>query len=602
MLRSFFKFFINGYEVTLDKRRILGSSFASVEVSGKLAQGKRDGVMLRMLKQSESASSFIAATGTKTYGAAFMSFGLLTLLSYFLKEYLGEEGYSAVFTLTVGIICAVLSIPCLLLDKPMTLALQDNPLSDLVLFEFFCIKRSRPDKNAHGVPAIVGIVIGAVMAVAGYFWPIEYVCLSAVMLLYLMLAFLSPEFSYLLSILSLPYLSLVPRAEILLSFMILVTAFSLFRKVIYGKRALFFEQYDIYISLLVLMILSSGIFIKGFESFGSSVFMLIASLGYVVSGNIIINRRLSDLALNAFAVSTVPAAIVSIYQFALLAACGRVGEIIGNGISSTFASTDAMAVYLSVSLMFLLALIRQAKGATRALYIAVFVLDLAALVLTSELFCVFAVLLGIAVYFASRSRVLSLCVILLLFALPYGVLLLPAEIIDPVLAYVPGINSIGELKSLWESALRAFSDNLMLGIGIGPESFAEEMAGYGVFGVSNSSNTFIELGLEAGVLALVFFLVLLGIRLRHRASYFGYIRTSSVAKQSPLIAAATFVLVTVGAYSYIWEYLPYFYLFWCVFGIGSATLRIAKKENDDKVLYYDDTRTPDRSEIDLEIG
>ena len=62
-----------------------------------------------------------------------------------------------------------------------------------------------------------------------------------------------------------------------------------------------------------------------------------------------------------------------------------------------------------------------------------------------------------------------------------------------------------------------------------------------------------------------------------------------------------FALIFLGSTEYIWADNPSFYLFWCVFGIGSASLRISKRQLDDRVLYYEDTRDVDYSAIDIEI-
>ena len=40
-------------------------------------------------------------------------------------------------------------------------------------------------------------------------------------------------------------------------------------------------------------------------------------------------------------------------------------------------------------------------------------------------------------------------------------------------------------------------------------------------------------------------------------------------------------LIVYGAFNYIWKDMVMYYLFWCVFCIGSAALRISKREHDD---------------------
>jgi hypothetical protein len=54
--------------------------------------------------------------------------------------------------------------------------------------------------------------------------------------------------------------------------------------------------------------------------------------------------------------------------------------------------------------------------------------------------------------------------------------------------------------------------------------------------------------------------------------------------------------------NYIWSEPTAYYIFWCIFGMGSATLRVARKDYDDRVLYYEETSAVDSSVIDIEIG
>ena len=61
-------------------------------------------------------------------------------------------------------------------------------------------------------------------------------------------------------------------------------------------------------------------------------------------------------------------------------------------------------------------------------------------------------------------------------------------------------------------------------------------------------------------------------------------------------------LLAVGLVKYIWSEPATYYFFWCLFGIGSATLRVAKKDYDDKVIYYEESSAFDSSVIDIEIG
>ena len=56
-----------------------------------------------------------------------------------------------------------------------------------------------------------------------------------------------------------------------------------------------------------------------------------------------------------------------------------------------------------------------------------------------------------------------------------------------------------------------------------------------------------------------------------------------------------------GVFNYVWADMTMYYLFWCVFGLGSAVLRISKQEFDDRVAYFSDGSAEDSSSIDITI-
>ena len=61
------------------------------------------------------------------------------------------------------------------------------------------------------------------------------------------------------------------------------------------------------------------------------------------------------------------------------------------------------------------------------------------------------------------------------------------------------------------------------------------------------------------------------------------------------------MLMAYGAFYYIWADMTMYYLFWCVFGLGSASLRVAKQEFDDRFAYFSDGSAEDSSSIDISI-
>ena len=376
---------------------------------------------------------------------------------------------------------------------------------------------------------------------------------------------------------------------------------SLFRKVYFGKRYLNIEQYDILLGILMSAVLTSGIFIKGVDSFTSSLGMIVLMLGYTLCSNLVANRRLADRAMNAIIVSSIPAFIATATEFVRAVSEKKLFDVLQHGLSGSFDDPAEYAAFLVVILTLTVAGIKQSHGGERLFYVGVFLFNLFSLVLTAQRFAAIVLIIGFIAYFALKLRAAAGLILPILFVIPYAVLYMPSEMLDVIFAETIGGLRAGDLFHLWRTALDVLRENLWVGIGIGEVSFGEEFAGTGYGGITDTHNIFLELGLEAGVIALVCFVVILLVRLRHRAAYYKYTKNSQVSTLSPIISVAIFALITLGATNYIWSDVSTAYLFWSVLGIGSATLRVAKQEHDDRVLYYDGARSASAAVLELDL-
>ena len=352
---------------------------------------------------------------------------------------------------------------------------------------------------------------------------------------------------------------------------------------------------------MLLFVLISGVFVKGIESFSGSVRMIIFALGYILAGSIITNRRLADRTVISVIMSGVIASITSITQLVVILVRGK-GSFGVAELGTILARADGMTVFFITAVIFSFGLIGQSQMPGRAGYILSAVICSVGLLLTGEMFALWAVILSFVAYLIIKSNKLVPVFLPLLLVCALLPLLLPNEVLNAIFYYSPSVISAEEIFSLWGGSIEVFARNLLVGIGIGSESFIEEMAGVGILSYPDSSNLFIELGLEAGVFALICFFLLLITRLRHRSVQYLFVRNSQIEIISGISGACLFALLAFGMVNYIWSDISAYYLFWCVFGIGSAALRIAKKNYDDRVVYYEETSAHDSSVIDIEIG
>jgi hypothetical protein len=227
-------------------------------------------------------------------------------------------------------------------------------------------------------------------------------------------------------------------------------------------------------------------------------------------------------------------------------------------------------------------------------------IDILALLLTRRVDAVLALIAGFIAYKITRRGRKFAPVAAFAVFIPLLPLLLPAEVYDVIFADFGMGYTKSEIIELWRASFNMLKDKLLVGVGMGADSFSSVISEYGQ-AAENSSALLLEIACEAGAFALLAFFILLLIRLRHRRIYREYVVESHVTRLSCISASTAIMLIAFGMTEYIWADQMIYYLFWCIFGIGSATLRIAKREHDDRVMYYGDLTTVDSSVIDVKV-
>ena len=549
----------------------------------------------------DKLTKVISYTHSRTYGALLCVFGVLSLVMHFVKDYVGAYDSIPLEVVMMGVALSLLSIPFFVSDKPLSVALQSNPVTDFIFFEFFCIRRMHKNDSENGASIAWGVAAGVILAVLGVIFPLWTVVLGFVGAVYLFLTFLSPEFSFFSIFLIMPYFSFDPNG-IFLAALVAVTLLSYARKVALGKRVYYFEQYDLGLLLMLFCILISGIFLKGVESFVSSIVMILLGMGYVLASSLVTNRRLADCLINAVIISAIPVSVIAITESII--GIAKHGFASFDGASATFDKPYTLAIFLMVSLSLSAYFVDvRRRRSAKALYAVTAALNLVALFFTMSFWAFAALLIGAIAFLVQKMRHASALVLFILSVFTYAILFLPgaylAAIASNKLADVLGLSASVER---WQTSVAMLKDNLFLGVGIGEESFVSEMSKYSSgFGYLNSANFLLEIACEAGIISLLAFILIYVIRVRHRGIYRPYVKNSSVTKISSYTTVITVVLMVYGTFNYIWADMTMYYLFWCIFGLGSAALRVAKSEFDDRAAYFKDGSAEDASSIDIAI-
>ena len=546
-------------------------------------------------------TKIVSYTPSKTYGAMFCIFGALSLVLHFLKDYVGVYESIPLNVLIISSIFTLFSIPFMVSDKPLSIALQNNPITDYVFFEFFCIRRMHKSENETGVPPIVGVVLGILLAVIGAFIPLWIVALALGIFMYLFLTFLSPEFSFFSIFIIMPYLSFDTNG-IFLAALVAITLVSYARKVALGKRVYYFEQYDLGLYAMLFCILISGIFVKGVESFVSSVVMILLGMGYVLASSLVTNRRLADCLTNAVIISSIPVSIIAIVESCTAIAESGLSSF--EGASATFDKPYTLAIFLLVSIAMSLYFVDvRRRRAAKALYTFIAFINFVALFFTLSIWALATLLIGVLAFECQKMRHGSGLMLLILSIFAYALLFIPGEYRDLIYSSdIVKAFGLDDSMQRWQTSIEMLKDNLFLGVGIGGDSFIQEIGNYSPsFGYHNSGNFLLEIACEAGIISLVAFILIYLIRVRHRGIYQPYVRNSHVSKISAYTTVITVMLMVYGAFNYVWADMTMYYLFWCVFGLGSASLRVAKNEFDERAAYFRDGSAEDSSSIDITI-
>ena len=546
-------------------------------------------------------TKLLSYTQSRTYGALLCVFGLLSLIIHFVKDYAGGYGGLPVSAIIIGSVFSLLSIPFFISDKPLSVALQNNFITDYVFFEFFCIRRMHKNDSARGMSPVVGIILGVLLASLGAVVPLWMVTLGIGIAVYLFLTFLSPEFSFFSIFLIMPYLSFDTNG-IFLAILVAITLISYARKVVLGKRVYYFEQYDVGLFTMLFCILISGIFVKGMDSFVSSIVMIMLGMGYILASSLVTNRRLADCLINAVIISAIPVSVIAIIEAAMKIVKDGIASF--DGVSATFDKPYTLAMFLLVSLSFSTYFVDvRRRRAAKVLYAVTAVINFAALFCTMSFWAFGALIIGAIAFAVQKMRHGAGLMLFILSFIAYGLLFVPNKYID-MIATEQIVDAIGLSDSMqrWQGSILMLKEHLFLGVGIGEDSFITEMSNYvSGFDYHNSGNFLLEIACEAGIISLFAFIVIYVIRLKHRRIYQPYVKNSHVSKISSYTTVITVTLMVYGAFNYIWADMTMYYLFWCVFGLGSAALRVAKTEFDDRVAYFSDGSAEDSSSIDISI-
>ncbi len=563
-----------------------------------------------LARLNRSVGERFASTPARSYGYALLVFGALTiLLCYAATRFQPVEAADRV-SVILGLVFCILSVPLLVFDTPMYYLLQETSFTSSIFFDFFCLPIRQKPQHMTPVHPLILIFISVVFAIAGVFITPLYATLILLSVLLIVGSLAAPEFPFFLTLLLFPYLPLLPHASGVLGLLILLATLSYAKKAIDGKRFFAMTPYGIPLCLFGLLYLISGVVHGNTLSTESGLVIAVFLLGFPLACNLISNRRLADAALGSVAVSSMPVAVYAIVQAITGVANGNWIDPAFRGkltarVYATFGNPNIYAVFLLVALFFSLALTIEKKSRfKKAFYGIATLLNAAALVLTWSRGAWIGALFGLLICLLLNKRhggVMASIVIVL----PYVLYLLPEALISRFVSiFNMSDSTIVYRFSIWRSSLGMLREHPWLGVGVGADNFLSVFEQYAEAGTvaPHAHSLFLQIACEAGLLALLLFLALFVLHGLHMSLFARHIKSSSVRYPALFSTAALLSLLVFGVADYPFTNPCMLYLFVAVLGLGCATLRIAKTEQQERAIFYAADMGSSSAEINIELG
>ena len=432
--------------------------------------------------------SHLLRTSVRDIGISLFSMGFIMFIMYPI------QGFISVLTvpfstLIMGIAMSLCAIPLLFSTKSLAECVLSCPPIEAVLFKWLGMKkdgfRAAKEQSAHHAPnvsLIIGVVLGALAHVISPTTII--ITISVLCLAYAVLS--NPESGLVLLLFFLPFLAI--------SHLIIITLFvdiCFIIKYLIGKRTFKFELYDVVI-LGVFLLLGYGYGVSA--DIGSSHMGVLTNIAlalcYFAVVNLIRSKDHYRRCIGALTISVALTSLVGVLQFAF----GKLGitwqgiEAFANikeRITSSFYDADVFAIYIGVTIPFIMLLIFSSSRVYQRIF-GIFTLGL---VLT----CI--------VMSESRAALIAAGIEILLFLLIYNrnfiYLIFAVGATIPILYYSLPANMLEAISEFGSSSIPSSAGKEFLNR-LSADIFLSRPYGMGI-GEGNLIRMCEKLGIEAEI-------------------------------------------------------------------------------------------------------
>jgi O-antigen ligase len=533
-----------------------------------------------------------------SYGMFLLSFGIYTVIVYFVSVYAFNLDETPRLNLYTGIILAAASFFILPVKESLAAKLNESRIMSFLLFSVLGIRRG----HVRGVGAVgtkngAAFVIGMLFGLAGYFVEPYLLCAGIIALIAAVLVMMIPEIGVLMIIFTVPFIPTMFAAALTL-----FVAFCYFLKLIRGKRVIKFEFIDITVLIFMTLELLGGIFsVSRAASLRPALLYVCFMSGYFITVNLIRSSEWVKRCVYAFAFSAFAVAVYGIYENYFGPALSiwhdeNMFESITTRVVSTFENPNVLAEYLIMTLPFLIALVIVEKKIASKLMASVICGSLGlCLIFTWARGAWLGILFALLIFFLIYHRRTIIVLLMGILALPLAPFILPSAVIQRFLS----IGSIQDTSTayrvnIWIASVDMIRDFFSSGIGVGTGAFAVVYPNYSLAGIESaphSHNLYLQIIIEIGIFGLFVFLAVMIYLMRSNFMIFKKVGNDKKNKEYmrlKLTAAAGFCAVIAmlvqGLTDYVWYNYRIFFVFWLVVGL---TVSVRRTLTDEWTEYED---------------
>ncbi len=545
-----------------------------------------------ILKKLRTSICGLAFLPLRTYGSFFLSFGIYTLLVYFIKTILPVTGVAEVDDLFIGILICVASIPIYASRSTLAKAVKNGKITSAIFVDAFGYRDESFDNKwqiKKSKRSGASILFGLLAGILTFLVDPMYIILFLLAFLAVTLIIITPEIGVLGTLFCIPFLSFSNSPSIMLAILVIITAFSYIIKLIRGKRIFKLELIDFVILLFLIMIyLSGAITVGGKDSYYSALISCLLMFGYFLIANLIRTEKWLHRCILALISSGTIVALIGIAQYILGLSVNDwidtsyFHDITGR-TTSLFENPNFLAAYLTLVFPFALyQMISANKKKEQILGLASCTMLVICNILTWSRAAWIAMIICTVIFLIIYSKKTMRFIFGLIAALPFLAFIIPKNIVTRFMS----IGDMSDSSTLyrvytWKGSLEMVKEYFWGGIGYGPEAFAQLYPVYAYAGIEatpHSHSLYLQILLSMGIGALICFLAVTFIYIQKSFEFF----KRSNSADSYLITAAALVsvlsILIMGLFDYVWYNYRIFFLFWAVLAIGVSCVRIGKKE------------------------